>query len=34
MPPSPQLSEDELGALLAYLASMKDQKIDVKAGAH
>jgi mono/diheme cytochrome c family protein len=34
MPPSPQLSEDELGSLLAYLASMKDQKIDVAPGAH
>lgn len=34
MPASPQLSEDELGALLAYLASMKDQKIDVAPGGH
>jgi mono/diheme cytochrome c family protein len=34
MPPSPQLSEDELSSLLAYLASMKDQKIDVAPGAH
>lgn len=34
MPPSGQLSEDELSALLAYLAAMKDQKIEVQAGAH
>ena len=34
MPPSPQLSEDDLGAVLAYLASMKDSKIDVAAGGH
>ncbi|MDP2269271.1 MAG: hypothetical protein Q8N23_00645 [Archangium sp.] len=35
MPPSPHLSEAELDALLAYLASMKDSKIDVTAmGGH
>lgn len=35
MPPSPQLSEDELDALLAYLSSMKNSKIDVTAtGGH
>lgn len=35
MPASPQLSEDELSALLAYLAAMKDSKIDVSApGGH
>ncbi len=35
MPPSPQLSEDELSALLAYLAAMRDSKIDVAvAGGH
>lgn len=34
MPPSPQLSEDDLTALLSYLASMKDSKIDVAQGAH
>jgi mono/diheme cytochrome c family protein len=31
MPASPQLSEDELTAVLAYLASMKDSKIAVEA---
>jgi mono/diheme cytochrome c family protein len=34
MPPSPQLSDDQLGALLAYLSAMKDSKIDLAAGAH
>jgi mono/diheme cytochrome c family protein len=35
MPPSPQLSEDELTALLAYLSVMKDSKIEVAApGGH
>ncbi|MDP1825206.1 MAG: c-type cytochrome [Archangium sp.] len=34
MPPSPQLTEDELSALLAYLAAMRDQKIDVAPGGH
>lgn len=35
MPPSPQLGEDDLGALLAYLSAMKEAKIDVAApGGH
>lgn len=35
MPASPDLSEDELSALLAYLSAMKDTKIDVTApGGH
>ena len=35
MPASPQLGEDEITALLAYLAAMKDAKIQVRApGAH
>lgn len=35
MPPSPQLSDEDLSALLAYLAAMRGQKIDLAAaGAH
>ncbi len=32
MPPSPHLGEEELSALLAYLAAMKDSKLDVTLG--
>ena len=33
MPPSPQLSDDDLSALLAYLRAMKQSKVEVPTGA-